>query len=75
MEIVVALILVALCWFAWYVARERFFLAERQIAELACYLVLMGLTVIGSAILYYYGAIAAGETVAPPSDGCISPTG
>jgi hypothetical protein len=50
-EIVVALILMAVCWFAWYVARERFYLAQRQIAELACYLALMGLTVIGSAIL------------------------
>jgi Co/Zn/Cd efflux system component len=51
MEIVVALILMAVCWFAWYVAGERFYLAQRQIAELACYLALMGLTVIGSAIL------------------------
>ena len=34
MEIVVALILMAACWFACYVARERFYLAERQIAEL-----------------------------------------
>ena len=24
MEIVVALILMAVCWFAWYLARERF---------------------------------------------------
>jgi len=77
-EIVVALILMAACWFASYVARERFFLAERQITELACYLALMGLAVIGSAILImtdYDGAIAAGETVASPSDGCISPEG
>ena len=50
-EIVVALILMVVCWFAWYVARERFYLTVRQIAELACYLALMGLTVIGSAIL------------------------
>jgi hypothetical protein len=50
-EIVVALILMVVCWFAWYVARERFYLRNRQIAELACYLSLMGLTVIGSAIL------------------------
>ena len=26
MEIVVALILMAVCWFAWYVARERYYL-------------------------------------------------
>ena len=53
-EIVVALILMAVCWFAWYVARERFYLAERQIAELACYLALMGLMVIGSTILIHH---------------------
>ena len=51
MEIVVALSLMAVCWFAWYLARERFYLEERQIAELACYLALIGLTVIGSTIL------------------------
>ena len=50
-EIVVALIVIVVCWFAWYVARERFYLAERQIAELACYLALMELTVIGFSIL------------------------
>ena len=37
-EIVVALVLMVVCWFGWYVARERFFLENRQIAELACYL-------------------------------------
>ena len=37
-EIVIALILMAVCWLLWYVARERFFLENRQIAELACYL-------------------------------------
>ena len=42
MEIVVALILMALCWFAWYVARERYHLTNRQIAEVACYLALGG---------------------------------
>ena len=50
-EIVVALILMGVCWFAWYVARERFFLENRQIAELACYLALGGLAVLGSGIL------------------------
>ena len=38
MEIVVALVLMASCWFAWYVARERFNFTNRQIAELACFL-------------------------------------
>ena|SRR6516162_137306 len=51
MEIVVALILMAVCWFGWYVARERFYLENRQIVELACYLVLIGLAVIGPSIL------------------------
>jgi hypothetical protein len=50
-EIVVALILLGVCWFAWYVARERFFLENRQIAELACYLALGGLAVLGTGIL------------------------
>ena len=50
-EIVVALILMAVCWFAWYVARERFYLENQQIAELACYSALFGLAVIGSSIL------------------------
>ena len=51
MEIVVALVLMAVCWFAWYVARERFFFTNRQIAELACYLALGGLAIVGSSIL------------------------
>ena len=34
MEIVVALVLMAICWFAWYVARERFFFTNRQIAAI-----------------------------------------
>jgi hypothetical protein len=29
-EIVVALILMTVCWVAWYVGRERFYLAERS---------------------------------------------
>ena len=51
MEIVVALVLMAVCWFAWYVARERFHFTNRQIAELACYLALGVLALAGSAIL------------------------
>jgi hypothetical protein len=50
-EIVIALILMAVCWLLWYVARERFFLENRQIAELACYLALGGLAVLGTGIL------------------------
>ena len=50
-EIVVVLILMGGCWFAWYVAREGFFLENRQIAELACYLALGGLAVLATGIL------------------------
>jgi hypothetical protein len=50
-EIVIALILMAVCWFLWYVARERFYLENRQIAELACYFALAALAIVGSAIL------------------------
>ena len=50
-EIVVAVILMAVSWFAWYVARERFYLENRQIAEIASYLALGGLAIIGSTIL------------------------
>ena len=50
-EIAVALILMAVCWFAWYVAHERFYLENRQIVELACYLALIGLAVLGPPIL------------------------
>jgi hypothetical protein len=37
-EIAVALFLMATCWFAWFVARERYHLSPRQLAELATYL-------------------------------------
>ena len=50
-EIVVALVLMVVCWFGWYVARERFFLENRQIAELACYVALGGLAVLVTGIL------------------------
>ena len=40
MEIVVAVVLMAVCWFAWYVAHERYNFTNRQIAEVACYLAL-----------------------------------
>ena len=50
-EIVVAFVLMAVGWFAWYVARERYYLSNRQIAELACYLAIGSLTILGSTIL------------------------
>jgi type IV secretory system conjugative DNA transfer VirD4/TraG family protein/DNA translocase FtsK/SpoIIIE-like protein len=39
-EILVASVLMLACWFAWYVARERYHLTSRQLAELATYLVI-----------------------------------
>jgi Type IV secretory system Conjugative DNA transfer len=42
-EIVIAGILLAGSWFGWYIARERYHLTGRQVAELACYLAI-GLT-------------------------------
>ena len=51
MEIVVALVLMAVCWFSWYVAHERYNLTNRQIAEVACYFALGSLAIAGSAIL------------------------
>ena len=50
-EVIVAVILMAVSWLGWYVAHEYFYLEKKQIAELACYLAMGGLTVIGSAIL------------------------
>ena len=75
MEIVVALVLMAVCWFAWYAAHECFYLAERQIAELACYLCPNGTDGHRFHYPYYNSAIAAGETVASSSDSCITLTG
>ena len=75
MEIVVALVLMAVCWFSWYVARERYNLTNRQIAEVACYLALGGLAIAGSAISDCHRALPAGEAVAPSTDGCLPQTG
>ena len=50
-EIVIALVLMVACWFTWFVARERYHLDNRQIAELGCYLTLGLLALGGSAIL------------------------
>jgi hypothetical protein len=51
-EIMVALGIMWVVWFTWYVARERYFLSNRQIAELASYLGLGILTVAGFALLF-----------------------
>jgi hypothetical protein len=40
-EIVIAGILLTGSWFGWYVARERYHLTGRQVAELACYLAIV----------------------------------
>jgi len=50
-EIVVALILLALGWFAWYVARERYYLSNVQIAEIASYLAIALVAVLGFSII------------------------
>ena len=39
-EILVAFVLMFGCWFGWYVARERYLLTTRQLAELATYLII-----------------------------------
>ena len=51
MEIVIALLLMAGCWFTWFVARERYHLENRQIAELACYTTLGLVAIVAFAIL------------------------
>ena len=50
-EIVIALLFMAACWFIWFVARERYYLENRQIAELACYMTLWLLAIVGTVIL------------------------
>src|SRR6266568_3140551 len=52
-EIVVALVLMSGCWFAWYVARERYHLTTRQLAELATYLIIVAVAVAGTTILWF----------------------
>jgi len=51
MEILIALLLMAGCWFTWFVARERYHLENRQIAELACYTTLGLVAIVAFAIL------------------------
>ena len=50
-EIVVAVMLMAVCWFAWFVARERYYLSNVQIAEIASYLAVGLITILGFSIL------------------------
>src|SRR5260370_25736033 len=40
-EIVITVFVLAGGWFAWYVARERYHMTGRQVAELACYLAIV----------------------------------
>ena len=51
MEILIALLLMAACWFTWFVARERYHLENRQIAELGSYTTLALVAFVGFAIL------------------------
>ena len=51
MEIVIALLLMATCWFIWFVAHERYHLENRQIAELACYAAVGLVAIVGFSIL------------------------
>jgi len=50
-EIVIALIGMGILWVAWFIARDRYHLSNRQIAELASYFSLVLLAIIGSAVL------------------------
>src|SRR5215469_14343944 len=50
-EALVSLVLMAGGWFLWYVARARYQLTRRQVAELACYLSIGVIAVLGSIIL------------------------
>jgi hypothetical protein len=50
-EIIVALVGMGIVCIAWFIAYERYHLSNRQIAELASYVVLMLLATIGSGVL------------------------
>ena len=50
-EIVIALIGMGIFWLAWFIAHDRYHLSNRQIAELASYLSLVFLAIVGSAVL------------------------
>ena len=51
LEIVVSLLFLAIAWLVWYLARERYHLASRQIGELACYTISGLLAIGGSAVM------------------------
>src|SRR5260370_34249225 len=51
-EIVVALVLMLTCWLAWYVARDRYHLTSRQLAELATYLIIAVAAFTGAVVLW-----------------------
>ena len=50
-EIVIALIGIGIFWLAWFIAHDRYHLSNRQIAELASYVSLVLLAMVGSAVL------------------------
>jgi hypothetical protein len=50
-EILIALLLMVMAGFLWFLARERYHLSDRQIAELACWAILVLLACGGSAVL------------------------
>ena len=52
-EIVVGFAFMFCCWFAWYVARERYHLTSRQLAELATYLSTLASGLAGAGILWF----------------------
>ncbi|HZQ21945.1 MAG TPA: TraM recognition domain-containing protein [Terriglobales bacterium] len=52
-EIAVGFALMFCCWFAWYVARERYHLTSSQLAELATYLSILVSGLTGAGILWF----------------------
>src|SRR5215469_6699346 len=50
-EILVALLIMGLGWVVWYLARERYYLSLRQVAEIATYLAIGLISGLSSAIL------------------------
>jgi DNA segregation ATPase FtsK/SpoIIIE-like protein len=52
-EILVVLVLVTVCWFAWYVAHERYHLTSRQLVELATYLIIAVAAFTAAAVLWF----------------------
>ena len=50
-EAIIAILILAGAWFAWYVARDRYRFTDRQIAELACYLFIIAVAVYSAVYL------------------------